>query len=361
MLKVKKNIKVLASFALTLILLISFASISYASYSSPYTEPTTLIRKGSSGTGVKWVQDMLNHNGYSLTVDGAFGTKTYNAVISFQKSKGLSVDGIVGYATRTALKNNAYSGVSSGTINAYRYTTTRVNFRNGPGTSYYSKGVLNQGTKVYVYQVRNDGWAYIKYNNSYGYIYNKYLSATNTSTSTSSSGLPTFRRTNTTLMGVIKACKAYYANNNFVYSLAAGARTIPADKSKLYNGNYCVDCSSYVSWVLYEYALINGKTNMQNYFSYQRNSSTFASIGANGGNSYLTVVDSGTVDLSKAKPGDILVSPGHVEFFNSYTQNGSTVSIKVYNCGSTSTVQVPGITTSATRNVNDITYILRVK
>ena len=43
------------------------------------------------------------------------------------------------------------------------------------------------------------------------------------------------------------------------------------DKTKLYNGNYAVDCSSYVTWVLYEYALANGKTDMKNYFSYQRN------------------------------------------------------------------------------------------
>ena len=30
---------------------------------------------------------------------------------------------------------------------------------------------------------------------------------------------------------------------------------------------------------------------MQNYFNYQRNSATFASIGAAGGNNYLSVVD----------------------------------------------------------------------
>ena len=48
MLKVKKNIKIISAFALSLILLISFASISYASYSSPYNEPTTLVRKGDS-------------------------------------------------------------------------------------------------------------------------------------------------------------------------------------------------------------------------------------------------------------------------------------------------------------------------
>ena len=105
---------------------------------------------------------------------------------------------------------------------------------------------------------------------------------------------------------------------------------------------------------------------MKNYFSYQRNSSTFASIGANGGNSYLSVISKKTsasnVNLSKAKPGDILVSPGHVEFFNSYSLNSNgTVTLKVYNCGSTSAIQAPGITTSATRNISDITYILRIK
>ena len=308
---------------------------------------------------------MLNHNGYNLTVDGIFGNNTYNSIISFQKAKGIQVDGIVGIATRNALKNNNYSSNST-TINNYRYTTTRVNFRNGPSTSYSSKQILNQGSKVYVYQIRKDGWAYIKYNNSYGYIYSNYLSITNTAsqlTNIQSNGLPVFQRTNTSLIGIIKACKAYYANNNFIYSLANGARTIPADKSKLYNGNYAVDCSAYVTWVLYEYALINGKTNMQNYFSYQRNSATFANIGANGGNAYLSVVDkkdSNNVNLSLAKPGDILVSNGHVEFFNSYTQNQNTVSLKVYNCGSTQTIKVNGITTSATKNISDITYILRV-
>ena len=79
MLKVNKNMKIIATFGIFIILLLSFVSISYASYSSNYSEPYTLIRKGSSGTGVKWVQDMLNHNGYSLTVDGDF----FKIVLSF--------------------------------------------------------------------------------------------------------------------------------------------------------------------------------------------------------------------------------------------------------------------------------------
>ena len=93
----------------------------------------------------------------------------------------------------------------------------------------------------------------------------------------------------------------------------------------------------------------------------------FANIGASGGNDYLEVIDnkkdsSDTVDLSLAKPGDILVSKGHVEFFNSYINpSGNYVNIKVYNCGSNTSIKINGLTTSATLDKRDILYILRVK
>lgn len=356
--KIKNSIFILCILCFTFLL----SSFVCAAYTSSYAEPYSLLRKGSYGTGVKWLQDMLNHNGYNLTVDGIFGSKTYDAVVSFQSSKGLSVDGIVGSATRQALKNYAISSVSTTTVNSNMKTTTRVNFRSGPSTSNYSYGVLASGTNVYVYNHRSDGWSYVKYNGTNAYIYTKYL------TSISSSSLPTFNRNSSYLINIIKNCKAYLANNNFYYSTAVGARTIPADASKPYGtyGRYYTDCSSFTSWVLYEYARANGNSDMKNYFSTQRTSSVFASIGAAGGNSYLKVVDakngSDYVDLSNAKVGDILVTPGHVEFFYSFTKGtGNNVSLKVYNCGSTSSVQVSGVTTSATTNISDITYILRVR
>lgn len=64
---------------------------------------------GSQGSLVREVQQRLKNWGYySGSVDGVFGSKTYQAVISFQKKNGLKADGIVGTATFRAL------GISSG-------------------------------------------------------------------------------------------------------------------------------------------------------------------------------------------------------------------------------------------------------
>ncbi len=62
------------------------------------------IKSGSRGELVALVQLMLNEKGYSCSsADGIFGTKTESAVRSYQKAKGLSVDGIVGTNTYAKL------------------------------------------------------------------------------------------------------------------------------------------------------------------------------------------------------------------------------------------------------------------
>lgn len=52
---------------------------------------------------IKVIQAALNNKGYSLSIDGIAGSSTYNAVISFQKAHGLTTDGMVGPATLAAL------------------------------------------------------------------------------------------------------------------------------------------------------------------------------------------------------------------------------------------------------------------
>jgi len=55
---------------------------------------------GSQGPDVRVVQSLLNRIGYSAgPVDGVFGSRTYQAVVAFQRNNGLTADGIVGPAT----------------------------------------------------------------------------------------------------------------------------------------------------------------------------------------------------------------------------------------------------------------------
>lgn len=66
-----------------------------------------LIKRGSISTYVLIAQDDLNTLGYTTGgLDGIFGTKTYEAVRSYQRSRGLSVDGIIGCNTWRSLQEN---------------------------------------------------------------------------------------------------------------------------------------------------------------------------------------------------------------------------------------------------------------
>ena len=70
---------------------------------NPYPEPQELIKQGSRGNGVRWLQFSLNEKGYGLIVDGIAGAMTIGALLDFQKKAGLVVDGLCGPATRQAL------------------------------------------------------------------------------------------------------------------------------------------------------------------------------------------------------------------------------------------------------------------
>lgn len=63
-----------------------------------------VLKSGSTGSSVSELQKLLNaRTGSRLAVDGRFGPLTKQAVISLQKSKGLTPDGIVGPLTWKAL------------------------------------------------------------------------------------------------------------------------------------------------------------------------------------------------------------------------------------------------------------------
>lgn len=73
---------------------------------NPYKLRVSLLKVGSKGESVKWLQYELNRHGANLTVDGLFGKKTELAVVLYQKDHGLSPDGKAGPITLTHLKNN---------------------------------------------------------------------------------------------------------------------------------------------------------------------------------------------------------------------------------------------------------------
>lgn len=99
-----------------------------ASDSSNYGTSNLIL--GSSGSAVSQLQTDLTTLGfYSNSIDGSFGTKTYNAVVNFQKSKGLKTDGVVGPITKAALTaalaaNGSSSSGSTGSSGTNTGTST---------------------------------------------------------------------------------------------------------------------------------------------------------------------------------------------------------------------------------------------
>ena len=64
------------------------------------------LKKGSSGTQVKYLQRALIGLGYlNGTADGQYGSKTAEAVRDYQRAYGLGVDGSAGKNTMTSIKN----------------------------------------------------------------------------------------------------------------------------------------------------------------------------------------------------------------------------------------------------------------
>ena len=79
-----------------------------------------VMKKGSTGSEVKKVQQKLKNWGYySGSVDGIYGSQTKKAVEYFQRKNGLAVDGIVGKKTFAALGISTSSSSSSGGYGNY--------------------------------------------------------------------------------------------------------------------------------------------------------------------------------------------------------------------------------------------------
>lgn len=70
-------------------------------FGNPYNLTEKVMKKGSRGESVKWLQYRLNDLGYNLVIDGIYGAKTEAAVKDFQK---VFCDGICGPLTLEKLQ-----------------------------------------------------------------------------------------------------------------------------------------------------------------------------------------------------------------------------------------------------------------
>ena len=127
-----------------------------------------------------------------------------------------------------------------------------------------------------------------------------------------------------------KEIKKYISSNGYTYG-ALGVQVKDYKKSKT------IDCSSYVSVVLYNAGYKQFSGGQASSYTFEDNPWKFD-----------------VIDKSKVQPGDILVYSGHVEIYAG--KQGST--IKVYNAGSTGAIQTDGVTNSS-RGLSKTTIILR--
>lgn len=113
MTKIKNRCMVLA-----LVVTLLLSSIPSASAAS--------LAWGSTGDLVRQVQQKLRQWGYyDGTVDGVYGQATYNAVVKFQRTNGLTADGVIGPATAAAIGITLTgSSSSSSTAEPSRGTVT---------------------------------------------------------------------------------------------------------------------------------------------------------------------------------------------------------------------------------------------
>lgn len=131
----------------------------------------TLLRKGSTGQGVKELQEKLNKLGYGLVVDGDFGNKTQTAVLDFQRKSNIEIDGIVGPTTLSFL-NTAISKISLGNSSPnekkpylVKITASELNIRSTPDatnnrTDNIVGTIKDQG--VYTIVDEQNGWGKLK-------------------------------------------------------------------------------------------------------------------------------------------------------------------------------------------------------
>lgn len=152
---------------------------------TPSISASSILKMGSNGSAVKTLQKNLNTLiKAKLTVDGEFGTATYNAVIKFQTKYKLTVDGIVGENTQKKInsllkKKNSSTATTHSTKSVVgEVTANELNVRSWYGidsstgkkyptiVSYPKLKKTNRVSILATYKVNGETWYKIAINNA---------------------------------------------------------------------------------------------------------------------------------------------------------------------------------------------------
>lgn len=167
----------------------------------------TKLEKGMEGPEVAAMQQALKDLGYSIKVDGKYGTDTAAVVRSFQRQHGLTADGVAGDKTLTLLYALAAADAavsvpppSSAAVTpqpaasgemAMVYTTGgSLNLRQGMSATAKVLVTIPFGAQVTVLQ-RGGSWCAVVYNGITGYVMTQFLRFSDTAPAVTATPAPT--------------------------------------------------------------------------------------------------------------------------------------------------------------------------
>ncbi|MGB6297844.1 MAG: peptidoglycan-binding protein [Rivularia sp. (in: cyanobacteria)] len=148
-----------------------------------------ILKRGSTGTDVEVVQNTLKSQGFmssNVNSTGYYGPITRNAVMNFQRARGLRVDGVVGPQTLNAMgllgTGGSYDSAPVSDTGIVR-VNSYLNVRSGPSTGYGVTSTLDSGQTVNLYEQRGN-WYRVSTGNDW--VHSAYIQKTNYQQSLSS-------------------------------------------------------------------------------------------------------------------------------------------------------------------------------
>lgn len=135
---------------------VAYSAAATATPAPTSTVPSRTLRSGDSGTDVKNVQTRLKELGYySGSVDGKYGSGTVSAVVSFQSSNGLTMDGVAGSGTYKILYSTSAKTASEASSSSASTATATAPDKSKIKLMYWYtevKPLLKGKSSIYVYE-----------------------------------------------------------------------------------------------------------------------------------------------------------------------------------------------------------------